>query len=412
MAGIEFPAELQKRMEETAPVDLLVGLTGEVDVQALRAKAKRLHGLILDGEGAPPAKIAVAYAGAVNAEPVTVTEEGLLLAVYPMPAAAGEMNLWRDVSRAQRSVLALAATWQARACMVVYSDQAALEPEIMRTFAEPVLKGGIDLVMPVYPAGKYDALINKSVLAPMSRALYGRRVRWPLAADYCAGAKMPGKLADGARARSEAELLWTSNMVAMNGGQINQATLNVRHAPPADGLDLNVVLRELVGSLFEEAEANAAQWQRARTSQVATRYGDPCPPVEHEDPIDPHAMVESFVIASQNLEEVWRLVLPPATVLELKRLARLEPEQFRMPDALWARIIYDFALAHRMRRVSRTHVLGALTPLYLGWVAGYVQEVAGASSQDAERRVDQVAKAFEEQKPYFVSRWRWPERAV
>jgi hypothetical protein len=39
MAGIELPAELQKRMAETAPVDLLIGITGAVDVEALRAKA-------------------------------------------------------------------------------------------------------------------------------------------------------------------------------------------------------------------------------------------------------------------------------------------------------------------------------------------------------------------------------------
>ena len=412
MAGIEFPAELQKRMEETAPVDLLVGVTGAVDVEALRVKVGRLRGLALDGEGSHPSRIAVAYAGVDSDDPVTVTEEGVLLARYPMPAAAGEMNLWRDVSNVQRNVLALAAGWQARACMVVYSDLAALEPETVRTFAEPVLKGGIDLLMPIYPAGKYDALINKSLLAPMSRALYGRRVRWPLTADFCAGAKMLEKLADGSRVKSEAGLLWPANLVAMQGGQINQAGLNVRHAPPGEGLDLNAVVRELAGSLFEEAEANAAQWQRTRASQPATRYGDPYPQVEQEEPVDTRPMVESFVIASQNLEEVWRLVLPPATVLELKRMARLAPEQFRLADAVWARIVYDFALAHRMRRVSRTHVLGALTPLYLGWVAGYVQEVSGATAQEAERRVDQLAKVFEEQKPYLVSRWRWPERAV
>ncbi|HTV05336.1 MAG TPA: hypothetical protein VME86_08200 [Acidobacteriaceae bacterium] len=412
MAGIEFPAELQKRIEETAPVDLVVGVTGAVDVEALRARVTQVQGLLLDGANAQSAKIAVAYAGMTDADPVTVMEDGTLLAMYPIPPGVGVVNLWRDVSNAQRSVLGLAAAWQARACMVMHSDLGAMDRETLRLFAEPVLTGGVDLMMPMYPAGKYDGLINKSMLAPTSRALYGRRVRWPLAADFCAGAKMLGKLAEIPRGPIEIGLLWPSNVVATCGGQINQAATKVRHAAPAEGLDLNEVLRELVGSLFEEAEANAALWQRARVSQPATRYGEPCPPVEDEEPVDPRPMVESFVIASGNLEEVWRLVLPPATVLELKRLARLEPEEFRMPDALWARIVYDFALAHRMRRVSRTHVLGALLPLYLGWVASYVQELAHATPQEADRRVDQLAKVFEEQKPYFVSRWRWPERAV
>jgi hypothetical protein len=97
-------------------------------------------------------------------------------------------------------------------------------------------------------------------------------------------------------------------------------------------------------------------------------------------------------------------------MLELRRLARLEPERFRMPDALWARIVYDFALAYRMRRVSRTHVLGALTPLYLGWVASYTQEVGGATAHEAGARIEQLARVYEDEKPYLVSRWRWPQR--
>jgi hypothetical protein len=412
MAGIEFPAELQKRIGETGPVDLVVGITGSADMEELRMKAAWLRGVSIDGESAPPVKIMLAYPGAAEGEPVTLLEDGIHLAAYPIPPAASSMAFWADVAAAQRSVLALGAACQARACLVVYSDLAALEAETVRLLTEPVLKGNVDLVMPVYPAGKYDGLINKSLLAPLSRALYGRRVRWPLPADFCAGANVLTKLAEDAagHTRNEPQLLWPANTVAMAGGQINQAAMKAQHAAPTDGLELSAVLTELAGSLFEEAEMCAAHWQRVRGSQAVSRYGDPCPPIEDAQPVDPRPMVESFVLGSRNLEEVWRLVLPPATLLELKRLARLDVEQFRVPDALWARTVYDFSLAYRMRRVSRTHVLGALTPLYLGWVASYTQEVRDATAQEAERRVDQLARAFEEQKPYFVSRWRWPER--
>lgn len=409
MATIEFPEELQKKIEEMGPVDLVVGATGSVDLEALRTKAACLR--ITAGESAPPAKIGVVYAGEATAE-TDILDDGIRLVAYPTPQAVSALAFWGDVAMEQRSVLALAAEWQARACMVVYGDLAALDADTIRVFTEPVLKGNVDLVMPVYPAGKYSGLINKSLLAPLSRALYGRRVRWPLPADFCAGANVLTALSEsGASAgQSEADLLWPSNAVAMSGGQINQVAMKTQHAAPADGFDLNTVLTDLAGSLFEQAEACAAHWQRVRSSQAAIRYGDSCPAMEDAEPVDPRPMVESFAIGSHNLEEVWRLVLPPATMLELKRLARLEVEQFRMPDALWARIVYDFALAYRMRRVSRTHVLGALTPLYLGWVASHVQEVAAMTAQEAERRVDQLARAFEEQKPYFVSRWRWPER--
>ncbi len=406
MATIEFPEEFQKKIEEIGPVDLVVGVTGSVDLEALRAKAACLRSAA--GESAPFAKIGVVYAGEATAE----TDDGIRLVAYPTPQAVSALAFWGDVAMEQRSMLALAAAWQARACMVIYGDLVALDADTIRFFTEPVLKGNVDLVMPVYPAGKYSGLINKGLLAPLSRALYGRRVRWPLPADFCAGANVLTALSEsGASAgQSEADLLWPSNMVAMNGGQINQVAMKTQHAAPTDGFDLNTVLTDLAGSLFEQVEACAAHWQRVRSSQAATRYGDPGLPIEDAESVDPRPIVESFAIGSHNLEEVWRLVLPPATMLELKRLARLEVEQFRMPDTLWARIVYDFALAYRMRRVSRTHVLGALTPLYLGWVASHVQEVAAVTAQEAERRVDQLARAFEEQKPYFVSRWRWPER--
>ena len=127
-------------------------------------------------------------------------------------------------------------------------------------------------------------------------------------------------------------------------------------------------------------------------------------------PIDPQPILDSFLLGSKNLDEVWRLIVPPNSLLELRRLTRLPSEQFRMPDDLWASVVYDFALAYRLRTISRGHLLGALTPLYLGWVASYVREVSTLSNAAAEQRLEQLARAWEEKKPYLLSRWRWPDR--
>ena len=43
-----------------------------------------------------------------------------------------------------------------------------------------------------------------------------------------------------------------------------------------------------------------------------------------------------------------------------------------MADDLWVRIVYDFILAYRLRTLNRGHLLGALTPLYLAWVASHL----------------------------------------
>lgn len=119
-------------------------------------------------------------------------------------------------------------------------------------------------------------------------------------------------------------------------------------------------------------------------------------------------MIEGFRLAYTNLREIWSLVLPPNSLLGLKRLSVSDPAAFRIPENLWARIVYDFLLAHRLRTINRGHLLGALVPLYLAWVASYMN--ATASLTDGESYVEAVAAAYEAEKPYLVSRWRWPDR--
>ena len=121
-------------------------------------------------------------------------------------------------------------------------------------------------------------------------------------------------------------------------------------------------------------------------------------------------MIESFQLGTRNLQDIWSLVLPPASLLGLRKLAVLSQGQFRIPDELWVRIVYDFALGHRQRAISRDHLLRAMTPLYLGWVASYALELETAGESAVEQRLERLALAYEAAKPYLVSRWRWPDR--
>ena len=72
--------------------------------------------------------------------------------------------------------------------------------------------------------------------------------------------------------------------------------------------------------------------------------------------------------------------------------------------------MYDFALGHHLKTMPRDHLLGALVPLYLGWLASFMLEPGTDDPAAAEQRIDRLGMAFETQKPYLISRWRWPER--
>ncbi|MEE8240547.1 MAG: glycosyl transferase family 2, partial [Nitrospirales bacterium] len=101
----------------------------------------------------------------------------------------------------------------------------------------------------------------------------------------------------------------------------------------------------------------------------------------------------------------------PDTMDGLLRISESPPRTFRIPDDLWARLIYDFAVAYQKRLMPRDHLLKALTPLYLGRTATFVLETQGLTSSEAETRIESLCQTFENTKPYLVERWKAAEHA-
>lgn len=416
MAAIEFTEETKQQVERIGSADIVVGIAGPVSPEDLRVRAERI---IEDlGSGVSPLRFVFTwpFPGAEPALTSVTQDEHQPLTLFPFaPAVHSGGEFWAPISSNQRAILALASSLNARACIVVGPDLAALQAHAIQLFAYAILDRQCGLVMPVYPVGKYDGLVNTSILSPLSRALYGRRIRYPLTFDFAASGAMSARLVRGepGSEHSGNSLLWPVTLAATQSPQdpVGQVHVDVRHQVSTGGLDLSSVLSQIAGSLFHEMEIFAPQWQRVRGSQPAPAWGSP-PADEPEDgeAPDPQPMLDSFRLGSKNLEEVWHLILPPNTMLELRRLTRVHPEQFRMPDELWACIVYDFALAWRLRTISRVHLLGALTPLYLGWAASYVREASALNRTALDQRLEQFARAWEEKKPYLLSRWRWPDR--
>lgn len=417
MAVIEFSEETKRQVERIGSADLVVGVAGTAAPEELRAGAERVVAKL--GSSLSSLRIVFAWAGpngqsaTANAEEENQSKAPVALLPYTSLAPA-KGEFWSAVSAHQRSVLALASSLNARACIVMGADLAGLKAHLIQLFAYAILDRQCVLAMPVYPVARHEALINTGILSPLSRALFGKRVHYPIAFDFAASGAMCGHLlrhSAGANGTGQ-PLLWPVTLAATQFPQqtIGQVHVDVHHRVATEGLDLSAVLGQILGSMFQEMEQCAPHWQRVRGSQATPVWGNA--PAEHPqgEAVDPQPMLDSFLLGSRNLDEVWRLILPPNVLLEVRRLMRMPPEQFRLPDELWAGIVYDFALAYRLRTISRVHLLGALTPLYLGWVASYIREVSSLSSSAVEQRQEQLARAWEEKKPYLLSRWRWPDR--
>jgi hypothetical protein len=427
MAKLELSEETKAGIQEVGAADLLIAVAVPVDAGQLRAAATQamlsLGAAGRNGAGASFSALrsVVAFPGVSGVETAPEAEIELDQAApgsafrflpYALPSATPSIIPWLPNAGTYQALFGMARELGVSAVAVIGADLAALQTDFLTPMLAAVFDKRCDLAMPLYALGKFDGLLNSSILAPLTRALYGRRVRFPLAPDFCISAKMIPDM-EVALQRSTAQgqtLFWPATEAAIRDCGICQVNVDTRHVTAAEGVDLSTVLAQTVGPLFAEMATNAPLWQRVRGSQVVASSGVAAASPGDGAPADTRPMLETFQLGFRNLQEVWSLVLPPVTLLELKRLARLPVEKFHMPDELWVRIIDDFALAYRLRTISRTHLLGALTPLYLGWVASYALEVGGASPAEAEQRVEKLARAYEEGKPYLLSRWRWPDR--
>ncbi|MES1261633.1 MAG: hypothetical protein ABUS49_07855, partial [Acidobacteriota bacterium] len=173
--------------------------------------------------------------------------------------------------------------------------------------------------------------------------------------------------------------------------------------------EVSTILAQALSSVFTEMNRTATVWQRVRGSRPVPVFGPLFDPVAEPAPVDPQPMIQSFRLGYQNLQDLYRLILPPASLMDLKRMALYAPDAFVCDDMAWARVIYDFALAWRARVIDRDHLLRALTPLYLGWAASWVRAIRDAGPKEARDRTETLCMAYEAQKPYLISRWRWPD---
>src|SRR5580658_2976015 len=76
-----------------------------------------------------------------------------------------------------RTILAAAELLRAKACVVMSPESANIEPEWLSKLLRPVYHDDFDLVTPTYSRHKFEGLLITNLLYPMTRALYGVRIR-------------------------------------------------------------------------------------------------------------------------------------------------------------------------------------------------------------------------------------------
>jgi hypothetical protein len=305
---------------------------------------------------------------------------------------------------------------KAAVCVVLDSNVRSLTPEWPAALARPVLEKGFDFVSPCYLRHKFDGAIFNGIVYPFTRALYGRRIQQPMGGEFAFSARLVRYFLQQPRRNGDAPDSGSDIRVtvgALTGGfQVAQAFLGPRvlggGGEPAP--EVSSILAQTLGAILTQMDRTASVWQRVRGSEAVPTFGSCGETSAEQAPVDINPMIQSFRLGYESLQDIWRLVLPPATLMDLKRMSFQTAATFRFDDSLWARTVYGFALAWRIRTIDRDHLLKALTPLYLGWVASYIRAVSDADSKQTQAVIEALCRAFELEKSYFISQWRWPDR--
>jgi glycosyltransferase involved in cell wall biosynthesis len=317
---------------------------------------------------------------------------------------------------AVRALFEVARELNVKAFVMVDSDLRSIVPEWIELLAGPILKGGYDFVAPLYARYKYDGTITNNIAYPLTRALYGTRIRQPIGGDFAVSGDLVARYLeldtwDEQAARFGIDI-WMTHSAINEGFAVCQARLGAKiHDAKDPASDLGPMFRQVVGTLFGLAHHYRDRWLRVRGSHQIPEYG--FERVVAPEPINVnHAkLIDAFASARPTHGEVWAEFLGPEQLGRVMALdAPDDPSAFHFPAELWIRCLYDALVAFDGPAAQRERLLAALTPLYFGRTAGFISETFELTTDQAERSIEAQAREFEELKPYLVARWRERKR--
>lgn len=309
-----------------------------------------------------------------------------------------------------RTIFEIASALNAKACAVVDSDLRSITPEWIELLIKPITDAHFDYVAPLYHRHKYDGTITNSIIYPLTRALYGKRVRQPIGGDF----GFSGKLAQFFLIKDVWETdvarygidIWMTTTAIANSFRICQSFLGAKiHDPKDPGTDLSAMLYQVVGAAFDLMETYEQVWKGITSSEPLLTCG-----FEYTVGLEPvsvnlERMIDKFRLGVKELMEIWKGFLSQEIIDFLHRVEELTKEEFHIPDDVWVEIIYSFAIAAHKNVMNREHLLKSLTPLYIGRTASFVIETWDSDAPEVEGKIERLCMSFEKEKGFLVANW-------
>jgi glucosylglycerate synthase len=412
MARRELSEAALAPADRLAPVDLAVGLLSFNNAETLEGVlAAATAGLARF----PDARAALIVADAGSSDTTRALAEAAAVpaVVVEHEAPAGERVAvpFHGVpgrGAALRATFTVAQRLRARALVLLEADAVSAQPEWIERLVRPVLEDKADFVTAAYTRHRYEGTISRLVLAPLVRALYGRRLQHPFGGQQALSARLIEHLLIHPKwswTGPDVSDLWITGTAIADGFGVWEAWLGPHHVRSRTrAIDLPGMVAQTLGAAFTVMQRHEDLWLEVRGSEPIPAVGEPVAPGVEPMTVDVDAMLEAFGQGARDLTAIWELILAPDTLAEV--LALDTGGRLRFSDDLWARVIYDFALGHHYAVVHRDHLLRSLTPLYLGRTAAFVLATRATGAAVTQAHLDSVGAAFERQKTYLVEHWR------
>jgi glucosylglycerate synthase len=421
MGSHALPAEAERAVETIGQADIVIGIPsfnnartiGHV-VRACYAGLSKyfpqLNCVVINSDGGSTDGTREAVLSA------SVDERSLMLLstpVYPVHRLSVPYHGIPGKGSAFRMVFEMSRRLGARACAVVDSDLRSITPEWIDLLVRPILFANYDFVAPYYYRHKYDGTITNSIVYPLTRMLYGSRVRQPIGGDFGVSTNvidcyLQKDVWETDVARFGVDI-WMTTVAVAEGFRVCQSYLGAKlHDAKDPGTDLSAMLQQVVSGVFNLMQVYEDLWQTRRGSSHVPLFGFAFDVGLDPIHVDVERMLREFRRGFSELGEIWGICLRPETLSQVRSLASgtRSKKTFHMDDTLWASIVLEFAWAYRANPLLRAQLVRSLTPLYLGRVASFVTETENLVSHEVEERIEQLCVTFETLKPYSISLWK------
>jgi hypothetical protein len=302
----------------------------------------------------------------------------------------------------------------AKAAVVIEGNLKSVTPVWIKNLAGPILKD-FAFVSPLYVRHKYEGTITNNIAYPLTRCLYGRRVRQPIGGDCAFSGTMAGVFLKSPLWDEDVGQfgidIWMSTVAVNEGLPICQAFLGrpkVSTTKPKDpALDVGTMFRYMVITLFNLMEAFENKWITTKWSKPTAIFGFDTTDVEQPPAltVTRDRLYMKFREGFNAYWDLYRTLFSSENLQKVREIASLDMDHFEMPVPVWARILFDCALCYHRRLIDRTRLIEVLVPLFYGMTLSFVNKTEGMSSQQAEEFLEDMCLVFEQSKPYLTYRW-------